>query len=258
MSILQVDQREHVVVITLNRPEVMNALSSKLATELYEELANIRPRKDIRTVIITGAGERAFSAGTDLKERRGLDAEQKWAQSRTLWRINTAVWELPQPVIAAIGGWCLGGGLELALFCDLRVAADDAVFGFPEMTLGAYPGGGGGVLLPRIVGRAHAKDLLFTARRIKAQEALQIGLVDTVVPRATLLNKAMEIANQIRATSPLGVAAVKKLINIGSDLSFEAAAELDASLRRPLEGTLDYQEGIKAHFERRTPVFRGE
>jgi len=258
MSILTVQQREQAVVLTLNRPEVMNALSSELATQLYNEVSNIGTRKEIRTVIITGTGDRAFSAGTDLKERRDLNPEQKWAQSRTLWRVNLAIWNLPQPVIAAIGGWCLGGGLELALFCDFRVAAEDAKFGFPEMTLGAYPGGGGGVLLPRIIGRAHAKDLFFTARRIGAQEALAIGLVDAVVPRATLMGKALDIADQIRTTSPLGVAAVKKLVNFGADLSFEAAAELDASLRQPLEGTLDYQEGITAHFERRKPVFRGE
>jgi enoyl-CoA hydratase/carnithine racemase len=258
MSILHVEQRELAVVITLNRPEVMNALSSDLATQLYEQISNFGLRKDIRSIVIAGAGERAFSAGTDLKERRGLDPEQKWAQSRTLWRVNMAIWNLPQPVIAAIGGWCLGGGLELALFCDMRVAAEDAVFGFPEMTLGAYPGGGAGVLLPRMVGRAHAKDLFFTARRVGANEAREMGLVDIVVPRKSLLDKALEIANQICSTSPLGVAAVKKLVNFGTDLSFEAAADMDASLRRPLESTRDYQEGINAHFERRKPVFRGE
>src|SRR3954451_13198487 len=134
------EERDGVLLLTLNRPEALNALSSALALELLAAIEAVRPRREIRSLIITGAGERAFCAGADLRERRGLSPDEKWAQSRRLWDVNQALWSLPQPVIAAVNGWCLGGGFELALFSDLRIATSDAVFSFPEMTLGAYPG----------------------------------------------------------------------------------------------------------------------
>ncbi|MDB4897159.1 MAG: Enoyl-CoA hydratase/isomerase [Firmicutes bacterium] len=258
MPLLLSETGDGVTLLTLNRPEALNAMSVKLFEELTPELERIASRRDVRAVIITGAGERAFCAGNDLKERRDMNPEQKWAQSRMGWRVNQLLMRMPQPSIAAIGGWCLGGGFELALFCDMRVAAEDAVFGWPEMTLGAYPGAGAGVILPRLIGRARAKDLFFTARRVDAREALQIGLVEWVVPRSELLDRAYAIAEQIKTTSPLGVAAVKQLINVGADLSFDAAGALNDALRRPLEATRDYAEGISAHFEKRRPVFRGE
>jgi len=258
MSILLYEERGQTAILTLNRPEAMNALSSALAENMAERLAMIGVRRDLRAVVITGAGERAFSAGTDLKERRTLDADGKWEQRTRGWRVNCMLRELPQPVIAAIDGWCLGGGLELALFCDLRVATERAVFSFPEMTLGAYPGSGGAVVLPRLIGRARAKELFFTARRLNAAEALELGLVEWVVPAGQALDKALSLATQMQATSPLGLAAVKRMVEEGTDRPFEAAAALNDRLRRPLEGTRDYEEGIQAFFEKRRPVFRGE
>jgi len=258
MAALLTEQRGSALVLTLNRPEVMNALSSELAQALLTEVQAAAGRREVRAIVILGAGDKAFCAGTDLKQRRDLSPDQKWAQSRTLWEVNQAIWNSPKAVIAAIGGWCLGGGFELALYCDLRVAADDARFGWPEMTLGAYPGGGGAVMLPRIVGRAKAKELFFTAKRIGAAEALALGLVERVVPRAQLLDAALELALETERTSPLGLAAVKQAINQGADLPLADAADLDQSLRRPLEATSDYEEGIRAHFEKRKPVFRGE
>jgi enoyl-CoA hydratase/carnithine racemase len=258
MTVLLTEQIGSALVLTMNRPEVLNALSSELANALLEAVQTASERRDVRAIVITGAGDKAFSAGTDLKQRRDLTADQKWAQSRTLWHLTQAIWHSRKAVIAAVGGWCLGGGFELALSCDLRIAADDARFGWPEMTLGAYPGGGAAVMLPRIIGRTKAKDLFFSARRIGAQEALEIGLVEGVVPRRRLLDAALACAKEMEATSPLGLAAVKRAINEGADLPLQDAAALDQSLRRPLESTLDYEEGIRAHFERRKPVFRGE
>ena len=258
MDLLLSEQRGSALVLTLNRPQAMNALSSELALQLLATVQSAQERRELRSIVITGAGERAFCAGTDLKQRRGLTPEQKWAQSRTLWELNQALWNSPKAVIAAIGGWCLGGGFELALYCDLRIAAEDARFGWPEMTLGAYPGGGGAVMLPRIVGRARAKELLFTARRIDAAAALALGVVERVVPRAQLLDAALALAREIESTSPLGLAALKQSINRGADLPLAEAAEIDQSLRRPLEATRDYEEGIRAHFEKRKPAFRGE
>jgi enoyl-CoA hydratase/carnithine racemase len=258
MSILLQEERDGVLILTLNRPQARNALSSELAERMFEVLAATAERRDIRVVLVRGAGDDAFCAGTDLKERRDLNPDEKWAQRTRGWRVNQFIWRMPQPVIALIHGWCLGGGFELALFCDLRIAAPDAVFSFPEMTLGAYPGSGGAVILPRAIGRARAKQLFFTAQRVTAAEALDLGIVEWVVPREQLLDKALELAAQIKRTSPLGVGAVKRMVNLGADLSFDAAADLNDALRRPLESTRDYEEGIRAFFEKRPAVFRGE
>lgn len=257
MPVLIQEQKGSAIVLTLNRPESMNALSTELVRGLIEAVRGSAERPDIRSIVITGAGDKAFCAGTDLKERRELNPDQKWAQSRGGWELNQAVFQSPKAVIAAIGGWCLGGGFELALFCDTRIVADDAKFGWPEMTLGAYPGSGAALMLPRLIGPAQAKQLFFTARRIGADEALRIGLVQQVVPRAELLEAALAFASEVEKTSPLGLAAVKRSINDGADLPLPEAAELDQRLRRPLEATRDYEEGIRAHFEKRKPVFVG-
>jgi enoyl-CoA hydratase/carnithine racemase len=258
MPVLLSEQRGQTVVLTLNRPEVLNALSNELTHALLAAVHDASHRRDVRSIVIAGAGERAFSAGTDLKERRHMDADQKWAQAQALWEVNQALWDSPKAVIAAIGGWCLGGGFVLSLYCDLRIAADDVSFGWPEMTLGAYPGSGTLALLPRIVGRSKAKEMLFTTRRFGADEALAMGLVERVVPRAGLLDAALDWAREMERTSPLGLAAVKRSINQGCDRTMAEAAEIDQALRRPLEATRDYEEGIRAHFEKRTPVFVGE
>jgi enoyl-CoA hydratase/carnithine racemase len=258
MTQLLEEERNGVLLLTLNRPEAHNAISNTLAAEMAAVLEEAGERRSLRAIIVTGAGERAFCAGADLKERREMNPDEKWAQRTRLWRLNCLVWRLPVPVIAAIHGWCLGGGFELALFCDFRIATDQAVFSFPEMSLGAYPGAGGPILLPRLVGRARAKEILFSARQVSAQEALALGIVEEVVPRERLLSRAFELAESFQRSSPLGVAAVKRLINQGTDLPIDLASDLNEALRRPLEATKDYEEGIRAHFEKRRPVFRGE
>jgi enoyl-CoA hydratase/carnithine racemase len=258
MSVLLQEEKDGVVVLTLNRPEAMNSLSSELSLALQKAVKEIGARRDIRAVIITGAGDRAFCAGADLKERRDLDADGKWQQRSRIWELNEAIWRMPQPVIAAIHGFCLGGGFELALYSDLRVAADNAVFSFPEMTLGAYPGAGAAVVLPRLIGRGRAKEIFFTARKVKADEALSLGIVEWVVPRDQIINKAFEIANEIKKSSPLGIAGIKEMVNFGADLAFEEANALNDKLRRPLEATKDYLEGINAFFEKRPARYIGE
>ena len=208
MPILLTEQKGSALILTMNRPEVMNALSSELAQELQLAVERANENPEIRAIILTASGDKAFCAGTDLKQRRTLSADGKWAQAQSLWDASQAFMNSPKPLIAAIGGWCLGGGFVLALYCDLRIAADDVRFGWPEMTLGAYPGAGAAIMLPRIIGRAKAKELFFTARRIGASEALAIGLVERVVPRAQLLDTALAYVNEIESTSPLGLAAV--------------------------------------------------
>jgi enoyl-CoA hydratase/carnithine racemase len=256
--ILLTEECDGIFLLTLNRPEAMNALSGALALQVKETLASLAERRDVRVVIIAGAGDRAFCAGADLKERRDGDPDAKWAQRTLLWELNRTIYQLPQPAIAAVHGWCLGGGFELALYCDMRVASEDAVFSFPEMSLGAFPGAGAAILLPRLISRARAKEIFFTARRVNAREAFDLGLVEWVVPKEQVVKKAFEIAEQIkRNSSPGGAAGIKRMVNIGTDLGFEGAIALNEALRRPLEASQDYAEGIQAFFEKRAPRFRG-
>ncbi|PLZ02664.1 enoyl-CoA hydratase [Burkholderia sp. WAC0059] len=258
MEILKTTRRGSALILTMNRPEARNALSIALVHALHEGVTAAGGQRDVRAVIITGAGDKAFSAGIDLKERATLSPEGKAIQSRSLLTLGEAISASPKPVIAAVGGWCLGGGSELALACDLRIAADDARFGFPEMTLGAYPGSGGPVTLSRLVGAARARDILFTARTLDAVQAEQLGLVQRVVPRDALLEQALAWAGEMEVTSPLALAALKRSINTGMSMSQHDALEFDQALRRPLDLTRDYAEGMRAHFEKRKPVFTGE
>jgi enoyl-CoA hydratase/carnithine racemase len=258
VQILLAEERDGVFVLTLNRPKAMNSLTGDMSAQATEILAGIAERRDIRVVIITGAGDRAFCAGADLKERRDGDPDAKWTQRTLLWNFVRTIHQLPQPAIAAVHGWCLGGGFEVALFCDLRIASEDAVFGFPEMTLGAFPGAGAAIVLPRLIGRARATEVFITGKRLKAREALEFGIVQEVVAKEQLMNKALETAEKIkRSSSRAGAAGIKRMINVGADLGFDGAVALNEALRRPLEASQDYAEGIKAFFEKREPRFRG-
>lgn len=258
MTSLLLEQKQSAIVLTLNRPDALNALSRELAETMSETIRSLASRADVRSIIITGQGK-AFCAGIDLKERRQLPPEGKWEQSRALWRLCETIIASPKAVIAAINGWTLGGGFELALACDLRYAAEGAQFGWPEMTLGAYPGGGAAIMLPRLIGSARAKELFFTAKnRIGCDKALAYGLLQDAVPQDELMAVALQCAHDIESTSPLGLAAVKESVNRGADLPWDEAVALDQALRRPLEGTSDYEEGIRAHFEKRKPAWTGK
>lgn len=246
------------LVLTINRPEVMNAISGQLAQDMHKLILSAENDKTIRAIVITGMGDKAFSTGMDLKERRLMDADQKWNHSRLLFDLNNAIRNSSLPVIAAINGWCLGGGLELAIYCDLRISSDRSRFGWPEMTLGGYPSGGGAVMLPRLIGEARAKEFFFTAQRIGAQDALSMGLIHRIVSDVNLIGSALEYASEIELTSPLGLAGLKKSINSGIDLPYDNAVKIDQEIRKPLELTEDYQEGILAHFEKRRPIFKGK
>lgn len=258
MSTLVQEQQGNVRVLTLNRPEAMNALSSELSTALLAAVRDSDSDSDTRAVVITGAGGKAFCAGADLKQRRQMDADAKWAQSRTLWEVNEAIWQSPKAFVAAVDGWALGGGFELALYCDVRVASDIARFGFPEMGLGAFPGAGGAVALPRLVGRAAASRFFYRGHCADAAEALALCIVDSVVPPSEIIDHALEVARSIAgATSPLGFAAVKRVVNEGPSLPFSEAVAFDQAMRRPLEATEDYGEGMAAQAEKRKPRFVG-
>src|SRR5579884_1848255 len=210
--LVDTDRERGIATVTLNRPHARNALNRLMAQTLVLALANLAAQPDLRALILTGAGELAFCAGADLVERRGMTPGERTEHSAEINAAADALAGFPTPVIAAIRGYALAGGAELAIACDLRVAADDAVFGFPEPRVGIFPGAGGVVRLPALVGAGRARDLLYTGRRIGAEEALRIGLVDRIVPAAAVAEAARALAAEIAANAPLAVRAVKRAL----------------------------------------------
>ena len=248
----------HVATLTLNRPAARNALDRRTAAELVRALETLADREELRAVVVTGAGERAFSAGADLVERRSLTPAERTAHTAAINAAADALAALPIPTIAAVRGYALAGGAELAIACDLRVAATDAVFGFPEVRIGIFPGAGGVVRLPRLIGLGAARDLLLTGRRIDAEEALRIGLADRLVEPAEMLSAARALAAEIAANAPLAVRAVKRALAESAGLPETEAHAVVGRHRQALDATADYAEGLAAWAERRPPVFRGE
>ena len=251
------DSERRVATLTLTRPEALNAISRELAIELRAACESLTERTDVWIVIVTGAGERAFCAGADLKERRALSADARAAHTVAIEAAAEALAALPMPTIAAIRGFALAGGAELAIACDLRVAAEDATMGFPEVKIGIFPGAGGALRLPRIVGSGVARDLLFTGRRVTAEEAFRIGLVDRLVAPQSVLETAAELAASMAANAPLAMRAVKRALEESYVRPLEDARNAISALRRALDDTEDYEEGLAAFAEKRAPRFRG-
>jgi enoyl-CoA hydratase/carnithine racemase len=252
-----VERDGHVAQLILNRPEALNAIDNALGRELAEACETLSADDSVWVIILRGAGERAFSAGADLKARRGFTPEQ-WSEQRALFRVMFAkLRNVPQPMIAAVHGFALGGGTELAMLADFIVASDDTVFGLTEVSLGIIPGGGGTQSLPRLIGRNRAKELIFTARRIGASEALQLGLVNHVVARAELLPKARELADEIMRNSPFAVRQAKWAIDSGVDLPFQDGLQREHEAYLRAIASEDRREGITAFNERRKPRFSG-
>ena len=257
MAFIRVEQDERVATVTMDRPEARNALSRALVTEFRAALAELAADAALRAVIVRGSGTRAFCAGADLVERTTLTAEERVDHLEAIWALCEEIVAVPVPVIAAIRGFCLAGGAEVALACDVRVAAEDAVFGFPEVAVGIFPGAGGVIRLPRVVGHGVARELLYTGRRIDAAEAHRIGLVDRVVPPGTELATAWNVARQIAANAPLAIRAMKRALAAADGRPPEEAAPLVMAERLPLDRTADYAEGIAAFAAKRPPRFEG-
>jgi|UniRef100_C5D2D5 methylglutaconyl-CoA hydratase len=247
-----------IAIITLNRPESANALSTALLYELSHLLYDLAFRRDVRVVIFTGAGEKVFCAGADLKERAGMNETEVRKTVALIRETINQIEQLPQPVICALNGSAFGGGLELALACDIRVAADTAQLGLTETSLGIIPGAGGTQRLPRLIGKGKAKELIFTAKRITAKEAEQIGLVEYVVPREQLMEKAMEIAEQIVVNAPIAVMQAKIAINRGLDVDLATGLRIEQMAYDITIPTKDRLEGLQAFKEKRKPVYKGE
>jgi enoyl-CoA hydratase/carnithine racemase len=249
--------RGPVTEIVLDRPEALNALSTAMLVRLAQTCAELAPDPGVRAVVLTATGDRAFCVGADLRERR-LMTDAQWLAQRTVFR--TAFGELlrlPQPVIAAVHGFALGGGCELALNCDLVVADETAEFGLPETTVGLVPGCGGTQLSMRRLGVGRAADLLLTGRRVEAAEAQRIGLADRLVPAGTADAAALEMAGIIAANSPVAVRAAKRAMRQGWGVSLPAALDIEDSAWRTAALSADRREGIAAFNEKRDPVWPG-
>jgi enoyl-CoA hydratase len=247
----------HVVTVTLNRPEQHNAMNTAMGEDLLACFEALARDPEARAIVLTGAGERAFCAGGDLKERNGMTDAAWRAQHVIFEQAAMKILRCPAPVIAAVEGFALAGGCELAILSDFIVASETAVFGVPETTLGIFPGIGGTQLLPRIVGAPLARELIFTGRRMKADEAKSAGLVNHLVPAGQARTKATEIATAIARNGPLAVRQAKKAIAYGSETDLETAMILAIEAYNATVVTEDRLEGVRAFNEKRPPRFTG-
>jgi methylglutaconyl-CoA hydratase len=235
-----------------------NSLTMALLRELGARVAAAGADVGLRVVVLTGAGDRAFCAGADLKERTRMSAEEVHGFHRALHGALRGIERAPQVFVAALNGAALGGGLELALACDLRIAAEAAEMGLPEVSLGIIPGGGGTARLPRLVGLARAKDLVFTARRIAGAEALALGLVSRIAPASRLVVEARALAEQVARNAPISLRQAKRALDEGFDLPLDEALALEHRLYQDCLGSKDRVEALRAFAEKRPPVFTGE
>ena len=243
--------------IVLDRPAAMNALSTAMAIRLAQVCVEIAADRQVRAVLVTAAGERAFCVGADLKERAAMSDAELMAQRPVIRAAFGSVLALPQPVVAAVHGFALGGGCELALSCDLIVADETAVFGLPETTVGLVPGGGGTQLAARRLGPGRAADLIFTGRKVDIAEAERIGLVDRRVPGGTAREHALAVARQIAANSSIAVRAAKQAIRNGAGLHLSAALDVEDAAWRTAAQSADRSEGIAAFAQKRRPAWPG-
>jgi E-phenylitaconyl-CoA hydratase len=256
------ERRDRLAIITLNRPEALNALNTSVRRGLYDAFTSFRDDPDAWVAIVTGAGDRAFSAGADLKEMSaGRQAEAAgertdpfWEPERPSLNRGLAIWK---PIIAAINGYCLAGGLELALACDIRIAAEHARFGLTEVLRGIIPGGGGTQRLPRTVPFGIALQMMLTGEHIDAAEAHRIGLVNSVVPADKLMAEAEALAARICANAPLSTRAIKEAAYRGINVPLDEGLRIEAFLSRIIRTTEDSREGPRAFAEKRPAAFKG-
>ena len=257
MENLKIDHSEGIVTVSISRPEALNALNLKTLSELIVVLQQTYQQADYRGIILTGDGEKAFVAGADIKELSALTQEQAFAFAQNGQRLFKLIEDCPKPVIAAVNGYALGGGCELAMACHIRIASEDAKFGQPEVNLGIIPGYGGTQRLTQLVGRGKALEIMMTGDLISAQEAKAIGLVNHVVAKDELMNAAGKMMSRILSKGPVAVAHVIRSVNAGFNFEF-AGYEAEAQNFAACTTTRDFFEGTNAFIEKRQPHFKGE
>lgn len=258
VSVLLVRRDGPVVTATLNRPDKLNALNKELFDEIKSLIDVLETDKTVRTLILTGAGDKSFCVGADLKERQGMNEKHILSRFDFVHTLYQRIEKLPFPVIAAIGGAALGGGLELALAADLRVATENAVLGLPEVDLAIIPGNGGTQRLARVVGMARAMEMVLLARRVGAEEALRLGLVHAVVPMGYGLSHAKIWAVKLQEAGPLALRQAKLAIRGGVELPLAKALSFEVDCYRPLIASKDRTEGMKSFLEKRKAHYTGE
>lgn len=251
MNNLRLEVENEIAVLTISRPKALNALNSETLTELNEVLSDIEKRDDIKVVILTGDGEKSFVAGADIAEMVNFSAAEARAFGMRASEPFFKLMNMRQVTIAAVNGFALGGGCEISMACDIRIASDNARFGQPETGLGIIPGFGGTQRLARLVGMGRAKELIFTCDTIKADEAYRIGLVNKVVPQAELMDTAKKMASKIVSKGSYAIAIAKAAINNGYDMDIKNAVEMEANLFGITCSTNDKKEGMTAFLEKR-------
>ena len=250
------ETRGAVAVLTMNRPEKRNALDDAMRAAFLEAMEEARRDGAVRAIVVTGAGEKSFVAGADISEFERRTPVDQW-RAMKVFPVYDAVARCPKPVIAAINGYCLGGGMELAMACDIRLASEVARFGQPEVNLGLIPGGGGTQRLPRIVGLGAALRLILTGELIDAAEARRIGLVEEVSSPATLMERAVALADVVAAKSPVALAAAKEATRAALSLPLDDGLKLESALFQLCFSSEDKAEGVRAFLEKRPPQFPG-
>jgi methylglutaconyl-CoA hydratase len=257
-NILVDKRRDGIAIVTLNRPTAANALSKEMLLDLQNVLNHVKSDREIRVVILTGAGEKVFCAGADLKERREMNESSVIQAVRLIGKVINEVETLPQPVIAALQGSAFGGGLELALACDLRIGAMEAKLGLTETSLAIIPGAGGTQRLPRLIGMGKAKELIFTAKQLSAEEAVSIGLLEYAVPRVNVMEKVLELAGVMVKNAPLALVQAKVAINKGVETDLSTGLKIEELAYNALIPTEDRLEGLRAFAEKRAPQYKGQ
>jgi enoyl-CoA hydratase/carnithine racemase len=257
-KVLLTEERDGIAILTLNRPGVMNSFNLAMLHSLKDEIETLKFNKNIRVVIITGAGSKAFCAGADLKERTTYSELQVKQFIYNLRNLFTDIEYLNKPVIAAVNGVALGGGTELALACDIRIASMNASMGLTETRLAIIPGGGGTQRLPRLIGPGKAKELIFTGRRVDAQEALQIRLVNRICEPESLLEDCVKMATMICETGPIAIEQAKYAINYGLETDLHTGLGIESNAYWITIPTEDRLEGLAAFKEKRKPVYKGK
>jgi enoyl-CoA hydratase len=252
------EKNEGIATITLNRPEALNAFSKEVVEEVMHALEDVKNDENVRVIILTGAGEKAFSAGADIKAMIGMTALKARELSLMGEKLCLAFENLEKPVIAALNGYALGGGLEVAMSCDLRIASENARMGQTEVNIGLIPGWGGTQRLTRLIGKTKAKELVFTGKIIDAKAAEQLGLVNAVVPTDKFKETVQQFALELASKAPVAVRVAKALINKGADIGLDSALALEREGFGVVASTEDLKEGVSAFTEKRKPIFKGK